>query len=104
MVAKTPARKRDDVTVGQKRDHDDTLPKGPGSPARFKGKKRGPGLSFKEGALKKALKVVAKHGGGARIEIMLDGRINIIPAGEGPAAQASNDLDKWLASKNAHQA
>ena len=35
--------------------------------------------------------------------LMPDGRINII-LGEGPTAQAGNDLDKWLAQKHARQA
>jgi hypothetical protein len=93
MPAKASARKRDNVTVAQKRGDDSTSPKGPGSPARFKGKKRGPGRVFKEGALKKAMKVVAKQGGGARIDLMPDGRITIIPAGQAPATSA--DKNSW---------
>jgi hypothetical protein len=80
MLAKNaPARKRDDVT-SRKRGNDDTPPKGPGSPACFKGKKRGPGRGFKVSDLTKAMKVVAKQGGGACVELMPDGRINIILA------------------------
>ena len=90
MAAKTPARRRDDVTVAQKRDNDDIPPKGPGSPARFKGKKRGPGRSCKMPHLTNAMKVVAKQGGGAHIEIMPDGRI-IILAGQAPATPAAKN-------------
>ena len=97
MAAKTPARKRDDVT-SRKRDNDDIPPKGPGSPERFKGKKRGPGRIFKEGALKKAMKVVAKQGGGARIDLMPDGRITIIPAGQAPATDSKNSWDPIYAA------
>jgi hypothetical protein len=94
MVArKAPARKRDDVTVAQKRDNDDTPPKSPGSPDCFKGKKRGPGRGFKVPDLTKAMKVVAKQGGGARIDLMPDGRITIIPAGQAPATPA--DKNSW---------
>jgi hypothetical protein len=96
MAAKVPSHKRDD----------DIPPKtkGPGSPARFKGVPRGPARSFKEGALKKAMKVVAKLGGGARIELMLDGRIIILTGQDHPTTQAGDDLDKWMAEKNARQA
>ena len=83
---------------------DDNPPKtkGPGSPARFKGVPRGPARSFKEGALKKAMKVVAKHGG--HLEIMPDGRIIILTGQDHPTTQAGDDLDKWMAEKNARQA
>ena len=102
-MAKAPSRKRNDV-ASQKRDNDNPpKKKGPGSPARFKGKPRGPGLSCKMPHLTNAMKVVAKHGG--RVEIMPDGRIIIIPAGQDhPTTQAGDDLDKWMAEKNARQA
>ena len=96
MVAKAPSQKRDDDTPPKK--------KGPGSPARFKGKPRGPGLSCKMPHLTNAMKVVAKLGGGARIELMLDGRIIIVTGQDHPTTQAGDDLDKWMAEKNARQA
>jgi hypothetical protein len=101
MPAKASARKRDDVTAAQERD-DDTLPKkkGPGSPARFKGVKRGPGRGLKVRDLTrnltnamKVVKVVAKLGGDAHVEVMPDGRIRIIPAGQAPATPA--DKNSW---------
>jgi hypothetical protein len=91
MVAKGPSRKRDDVT-SRKRDNDDIPPKGPGSPARFKGKPRGPGRSCQVGNLKKAMKVVAKLGG--RVEVMPDNSIHLIPAGQAPATPPA-DKNSW---------
>ena len=99
MVAKAPVRKRDDVT-SQKRD-EDILPNtdNPGSPARFKGRPRGPA---RYNPTKEAVKA-AKRVGATRVELMPDGCINII-LGEDPAAQAGNDLDEWMARKHARQA
>jgi hypothetical protein len=77
---------------------------GPGSPARFKGKPRGPARNCKVGNLTNAMKVVAKHGGDAHIEIMPDGRIIILTGQDHPTTQAGDDLDKWMADKNARQA
>jgi hypothetical protein len=103
MAAKTPARKHDDVT-SRKRD-DDTPAKGPGSPARFKGNPRGPARSSKVHDLTKAMKVAKRVGGVARVELLPDGRIQMILAGQDhPIAQAGDDLDKWMAEKNARQA
>ena len=81
--------------VSPSHQRDDDIPpktKGSGSPARFKGVPRGPARSFKEDVLKKAMKVVAKLGGGARIELMLDGRI-IILTGQAPATPT--DKNSW---------
>jgi hypothetical protein len=86
MVArKAPARRRDDVTVAQKRDHDDTPTKGPGSPARFKGKPRGP-ARFKKRELTRAVKA-AKDAGVECVELMPDGRIQMILAGQAPTTE-----------------
>ena len=96
MAAKqAPARRRDDVTVAQKRDHDDTPTKGPGSPARFKGVPRGP-AKFRE---RDAVKIVkaARRAGAERVELMPDGRYNII-LGEQVRAADSNSWDEIYAA------
>jgi hypothetical protein len=80
----------------------DQKPQGPGSPARFKGVPRGP-ARFKERDAARAVKAAKRAGGVARVELMPDGRINII-LGETPTAQAGNDLDMWMAKKDARQA
>ena len=72
------------------------------SPSQFKDVPRGP-ARFKERELARAVKAAKRAGGVARVELALDGHINII-LGEGPATQAGNDLDKWMAKKNARQA
>jgi hypothetical protein len=93
MVAKkASARRRDDVT-SRKRDNDDsTPPKGPGSPARFKGKKRGPNR-FNKRELKRAMEVAEAVGGVACVELTPDGRIQLILAGQAPATPA--DKNSW---------
>jgi hypothetical protein len=97
MVENAPARRRDDVTVAQKCDDDSTLPKG-----RFKGKPRGL-ARFKEREVARALRAAKRAGGVTRVQLALEtGHINYIF--EGPATQAGNDLDEWIAKKNARQA
>jgi hypothetical protein len=101
MVDKASARKRDDVRP-RKRDNT-TPPKGPGSPECFKGKSRGPGRSsFNVPDLKKAMTVVAERGG--HLELRPGGHISIIPAGHASTTPAGNDLDEWVAKKNARPA
>jgi hypothetical protein len=80
---KAPARKRD---------NDDTPPKGPGSPERFKGKKRGPNR-FNKRELKRAVEVAEAVGGVACVEVTLDGRIQLVLAGQAPATPA--DKNSW---------
>ena len=72
---------------------DDTSPKtdSPGSPPRFKGKPRGP-ARFKKRELTRAVKA-AKDAGVECVELMPDGRIHLILAGQTPAAD-SNPWDE----------
>jgi hypothetical protein len=100
MAAKAPAQKRDDVT-SQKRD-DETPPKtqGPGSPARFKGVPRGPARINKR-EIAKVLSAADSAGNVERVELMPDRRIIIILGEQAPATQAGNELDQWMAKKNA---
>ena len=92
-IAKVPSHKGGD---------DSTPPEGPGSPVQLRGHPRGPARSFRVPDLRKAMKVVAKHGG--HLEIMPDGRIIILTGHDHPTTQAGDDLDKWMAEKNARQA
>jgi hypothetical protein len=98
MAAKqAPARKRDDVTVAQKRDNDDIPPIGPGSPKRFKGKKRGPNR-FNKRELKRAVEVAEAVGGVACVEVTLDGRIQLVLAGQDHPAAKPNSWDEVYAA------
>ena len=90
MVARTPSRKRDDTAQKS------------GSPARFKGHPR-TAARFKEREVARAVRAAKRAGGVARVELTLDGHINIVLA-EGAAAQAGNELDEWMAKKDARQA
>jgi hypothetical protein len=76
---------------------DDNPPKtkGPGSPARFKGVPRGP-AKFRE---RDAVKIVkaARRAGAERVELMPDGRYNII-LGEQVRAADSNSWDEIYAA------
>jgi hypothetical protein len=83
MVAKTPARKRDEVT-SQKRGDDDTPPKGPGSPARFKGKPRGPARFTKREIVR--FSSAAERVGAERVQLNLDGSLQAIFVKQAPAA------------------
>jgi hypothetical protein len=74
-----------------------------GTPDRFKGHPRSP-AKFRERELARALRAANRAGGIARIELMPDGSIHLIPAGQTPTAQAGDDLDKWMAKKDARQA
>jgi hypothetical protein len=97
MAAKqAPARKRDDVT-SRKRDNDDTPPKGPGSPERFKGKKRGPNR-FNKRELKRAVEVAEAVGGVACVEVTLDGHIQLVLAGQDHPAAKPNSWDEVYAA------
>jgi hypothetical protein len=62
---------------------------------------RGPGR-FKEREVARALRAAERAGNVDRLEIASDGRINLFL--KGPAAQTGNDLDEWMAKKNARQA
>ena len=74
------------------------------SPARLKNAPRSP-ARFRERELARALRAARRAGGVACVELMPDGRIQMILTGQDhPTAQVGDDLDKWLASKNAHQA
>jgi hypothetical protein len=88
MVAKTSSQKQRDET--QKSDR----------PDRFKGQPRSPNR-FKERELARALRAAKRAGCVDRVELALDGHINIIL--EGPATQHGNDLDEWMAKKHARQ-
>ena len=77
---------------------DDTLKSG--RPDRFKGQPRSP-ARFKERELARAVRAAKRAGGVERVELALDGHINIIL--EGPATQPGNDYDEWIAKKNARQ-
>jgi hypothetical protein len=80
MVAKTPPQKRDDTQKS-------------GRPERFKGQRRSPNR-FKEREVARALRAAKRAGGVERVELALDGHINIVLAG--PATQPGNDLDEWM--------
>jgi hypothetical protein len=100
MATKIPARKRDDVT-SQKRD--DGAPPQTGSPARFKGRRRSV-AKFRERELARALRAAKRAGGVARVQLNLDGSIQMILAGQDhPAAPIGNELDEWMAKKHAHE-
>jgi hypothetical protein len=88
MVAKTSSHKQRDNTQKS------------ASPARFKGQPRSP-ARFKEREVARALRAAKRAGGVERVELALDGQINIIL--EGPATQPGNDLDEWIAKKHARQ-
>ena len=81
MAAKTPARKRDDVT-SRKRDDDSTPPKGPGSPARFKDKPRGPNRFTKREIVR--FSSAAESAGAERVQLNLDGSLQAIFAKTSP--------------------
>lgn len=82
MVAKTSSQKlRDDTQKS-------------GKPDRFKGQPRSPSR-FKERELARTLRAAKRAGGVTRVELALDGHINIIL--EGPVTQPGNDLDEWIA-------
>jgi hypothetical protein len=85
MVAKTSSQR------------DDTLKSG--RPDRFKGQPRSP-ARFKEREVARAVRAAKRAGGVKRVELALDGHINIIL--EGPATQAGNELEEWM-KKHAHQ-
>jgi hypothetical protein len=73
------------------------------SPARLKNVPRSP-AKFRERELARALRAAKRVGGIARVELKLDGSIHLIPAGQDSTAQAGDDLDKWMAGKDARQA
>jgi hypothetical protein len=91
MATRAPREKRDDGTP----------PKGPGSPERFHGKKRGP-AKFK---LRETTRIVsgAKRGGASAVEVLPDGRIRIL-FGEPPPTTSTDAFAEWEAKKNARQA
>ena len=96
MAAKqAPARRRDDVTVAQKRDDDSAPPKD--SPERFKGKKRGPNR-FNKRELKRAVEVAEAVGGVACVEVTLDGHIQLVLAGQDHPAAKPNSWDEVYAA------
>ena len=76
---------------------DQCTPKKTGSPARFKGIKRGPSR-FKQRDVARALRAANLAGGVERVELTPAGNINIILAGDSPA-QVGNELDEWMAKK-----
>jgi hypothetical protein len=84
------------VSPSHQRD-DDSPPKtkNPGSPPRFKGVPRGP-AKFRERDIAKVVKA-ARRVGGERVEVMPDGRINII-LGEQARAADSNSWDEIYAA------
>jgi hypothetical protein len=83
MVAKTPARKRDDVT-SRKRDDDSTPPKGPGSPVQLRGHPRGPARFTKREIVR--FSSAAERAGAERVQLNLDGSLQAIFAKQAPAA------------------
>jgi hypothetical protein len=88
MVAKTSSQKQRDDTQKS------------GKPDRFKGQPRSP-ARFKEREVARAVRAAKRAGGVSRVELALDGHINIIL--EGPATKPSSGLDEWLAKKDARQ-
>ena len=81
MVAKAPARKRNDV-ASQTRDDNSTPPKGPGSPARFKDKPRGPNRFTKREIMR--FSSAAESAGAERVQLNLDGSLQAIFAKTSP--------------------
>jgi hypothetical protein len=63
-----------------------------GSPARFKGHPRSP-AKFREREVARAVRAANRAGGVARVELMPDGRIQMILVGQAPAAD-SNPWDE----------
>jgi len=88
MVAKTSSQQQRDETQKS------------GKPDRFKGQPRSP-ARFKEREVARAVRAAKRAGGVSRVELALDGHINIIL--ESPATKPGSDLDEWLAKKDAHQ-
>jgi hypothetical protein len=74
-------------------------PKKPGSPARFKGRERGPS-TLKQRDIARTLRAAKQVGGVARVEVTRDG-ISVILGN--PTAPIGNELDQWMAKKNAHE-
>ena len=95
---KAPAPRRD------KRDNDDSSTPGPGSPSQLEGKKRGPNR-FNKRELARVF-AAAKSAGAERVQFNpADGSLQAFFAAEQDStAQAGDDLDKWMAEKNARQA
>ena len=89
MAAKAPAQKRDDAT-SQKRD-DDTPQKtnSPGSPARFKGVRRGL-ARFTQRELARFFRAADRAGNVERVQLNPDGSIQAILAKQAPAT-TNND-------------
>jgi hypothetical protein len=73
------------------------------SPARLKNIPRSP-AKFRERELARALRAARRAGGVASVELMPDGRIQMILTGQDSTAQTGDDLDKWMAGKDARQA
>jgi hypothetical protein len=98
MVAKAPARKRNDATS---QECDDTLPKtnspGPGSPDRFGGKPRGRArANLRETT--KLLKAMRRAGGSFRLEFTPDGRPVIVDQAPASTSIAPNSWDEIYAA------
>jgi len=79
-VAKSPSQKRDDT------------PQKTSSPARFKGRPRGPGR-FKQREVARVVRAANFAGGVKRVELSPDGHINIILADK--AVVADDKANPW---------
>ena len=70
------------------------------SPARLKNRPRSP-AKFRVRELARALRAAKRAGGVKCVDPMPDGRIQMILGN--PTAPIGNELDEWMAKKDAHQ-
>jgi hypothetical protein len=73
--------------------------------ARAKAPTRGPNR-FKQAEVSRCMRAVRDAGYDiSRVEVAVDGKVSVVVAGAGDANQpAGNDLDNWMAKRDAHQA